>query len=61
MNWLDCEYEQWGDESEAQRVARVEATIDRLQLRFKDATDTERDTLLNQIAALQASIADFGY
>lgn len=59
---MDEEFAVWTDDSEAKRVYAVECQIEQLRLSLRHIEDPEaRAQVCAQIAALEASIADFGY
>lgn len=61
VEWWEREYIGNDDPPEAERVVRVLSKIDAMKCKLAGAADDERQWLLDSIAGLEASIADFGF
>ena len=61
LEWLDAEFAAWDHTSDSQRVYRTAAAVDRLKLQLCEADAERREQINATVAALEASIADFGF
>lgn len=61
VEWWEREYIGHDDPPEAERVCRVMTKIDQMSLALRTVREDERQWLLDSIAALEASISDFGF